>query len=330
MHDRVFPPRAPTEILKNRRHVGALQQQRQIIDNPRDAAVDAGAGNLAEYVAQERRRVGESGRLARERPGRRIVQAARREQPIGRRLRVQIGEIRRAQVGDQRRAVARQHFMKRARFPLSRKNAPDAVAQQARLPRHPLRQLARARNRRRIGREKRLEKRRNARRAAAIRRERAGGVDAPEARRLPQRAVRVAAELEIVRQNQVRQPPPVAPQLLPRLDAVERRAHILALDMPQRNAVADDDEIGRAALRMRGFVERPRALARQPLDKPLKRRPVTMLGRLPRRANPRRLATVSAEQAPRRPIIGHVPAYPSRLSPASIIVPDDGVRRPYA
>ena len=86
MRHRVLAPGAGAEVFEDRSHVGPIQQRGKIVHDPGDARVDAGAGDAAEQVAQERRRVGEDGGPAREPLLPRIVQAARREQAIGRGL----------------------------------------------------------------------------------------------------------------------------------------------------------------------------------------------------------------------------------------------------
>ena len=325
MHHRVFLPAAAPEIGEDRRHVRALQQQGEGVHDPGDARVDAGARRMPEQVAQQRRRVREGGGLAGEPPGLPVVQAARREQAVGRGLRLQVGELIRRQAGDQNLAIGAQQAVQRPRPSFLPENAPDAVAQQTRLGRHAPGQVARIGDRGHGGREERIEQAAQPVGGARLDRDPAPPVETPETHGLPPLAPRIAAELQMVGQEQVGQAVPVAFQLFPGLHAVQVGAEVLAFDVAQRDAAPLDDEVRRAAGDARRLVDGVDARAQgaraqdaraQILDQRLKRRPVAVLRRPPAGPQPPDVAAIGAKRA--RPVRGrHRP--PPALPPGSAI-----------
>ena len=296
MHHRVFPTGASAEVGQDRRHIGPIQQQCEIVHDPRDAGVDTGAGDAAEHVAQKRCCVSENGGLPREWLAVRAMQAARCEQAVGGGLGLKVRELAVRRAGDQNVAIGGQHVAKRSRTALFPENAFDAVPQQSGLGGHSLGEFARIGNLWRIGRKKRFEQRADGPCAVLFGNDSALTVDAPEARRLTQIAVGVPAELQIVGQNKVGQPGPITRQLFVGFHTIQVYANVLALDVSHRHSAADDDEIRRAACNVRRLVDGAHAIAAQFFDQRLQRGPVAVLGRLPRRQRLRESAAIGAER----------------------------------
>ena len=313
MHHRVFPPRPGAEIPEDRRHVRTRQQQGEIVHDPGDARVDAGARHAPEQVAQERRRLHEHGRPARERTVRGIVQAARREQAVGGGLRLEIRKRRRRKTGDQDLAIGRQHLVKRPLTLFPRENPLDTVAQQTRLGRHAPGQLARLGDRGHSGREERLEQGAQPGGGILLRRDPALPVQPRDAHALAPLAPRIVAELQMIGQDQVGQAVPVAFQLLRGFRTVQVDADVLAFDMAQRDAAPLEDEVGRPAGDARRFVDGLHAGA-QPFDQCLKRRAIAVLGRPSAGPRPLQGADIGAKRG-RLVRIRHRP--PRALSPES-------------
>ena len=208
------------------------------------------------------------------------MEAARREQAVGRRLRLQVGELIRVEVADQHLAVARQQFAKRRGLVVVLEDAPDGVAEQSCLACHPPRQIGRVVDRGVVGGGERIQQRPHGIAAAALRGVRAAAVESAEASSLAQLALGVPAELQIVGEDQVGESFAVALELVAPLGSVEVLADVLALDMSDWHAAPLDDEIGRASLDARGLVDRLGAIAAQRFDQRLERGAVAVLRRL--------------------------------------------------
>ena len=73
MHDRIVLPCVPSEVSKDRIHVGAREQQCEVVHDPGDARIGGWSGDAREDVAQERRGLHKDRCLAREFCGGAIV-----------------------------------------------------------------------------------------------------------------------------------------------------------------------------------------------------------------------------------------------------------------
>ena len=231
------------------------------------------------------------------------MEAARREQPVGHGLRLHVREGVRLKPADQHLAVACQQVVEQGRavVALVPQHALEGVAQQARLVPHAPRQFGGIGGRGRAGREERIQQRPHDAFAVALTHERAVPLEAPQPRLFPQFPVGVPAELTLVGQDEVGQGVAVAPQLLALLLGLEVRADVLALDVADGDAVALDDEVGRAVGRVRGLVDGVRTVAAQRLQQRLHRRAVAVLGGLAAGAFPFQRLAVFAQGLHRTP-----------------------------
>ena len=309
MHHRVFLAAAAPEIGQDGRHVGLLQQQGEVVHDPGQPLVQAGAGDVPEQLAQEGRGVGEGGRLAAEGTGGGIVQAAGGEQAIGGGLGLQIGEIARRKVADQHLAIGGQQIAQRP-LPLVRaQDRPDSFAQQAGFGRHAPGQIAGIGDGGPGGGEKGGEQRDQPGGAVLFHGQPPAPVEPGQADALAPLAPRIAAKRELVGQDQVGQGIAIAPQLRRGFGAVEVGADVLAFDMAQRRAALLGDEVGRPAGRPRRFVDDLDGPAAQGHDQAGERRAIAVLGGPAAGPQPPHIAEIVTHRAPRA-VHGKPPAQP--------------------
>ena len=172
------------EIGQDSRHVRTVEQRRQIVHDPSDALVDTRPGDPSENVPQKRRRLGENGGLARERPGTRLMAAPRREQPVGRGLSLHIRKIEWREVADQDFPVGVQQIVQGPRFALLSEYAVYAVTQEPGLSRHPFGEVAGVVDGRRGGGEERAQQGVDLPSSGTIGHDTVVSVQAPDTRRL--------------------------------------------------------------------------------------------------------------------------------------------------
>ena len=125
----------------------------------------------------------------------------------------------------------------------------------------------------------------------------ASAIQVSEACRLAPGTAGVPAKLQVVRQDQVRQPVTVTLKLLALLNVIQVGVQVLTLDVSDWDAALLDDEVRRAAGHVRRLVEGADSPAAQYLNERLQRRTVGVLRGLSAGACLCHFSAVRAESA---------------------------------